>query len=342
MNKIRNAIKTALITIGSKIKSFFNNIRTKIKSWLDNIKNRFKSRKENNNIVSNANTQIQEDNRTTQTKQTSVFKPQENTYIYKPTDNNVNNNITANQLAENQKIKNNEDIENATFQTEKFSKIQIKTELVVTNEDIHDTARTKVTISGHERGTYLLYKPLENQIIHKQFDGTIPLEIEPYNMIILILGDFDTSEFSFEKEYEVVNSADADFLYKISVAECGRDFRFYKETDKLFNVNKEPELRDFAGDVKYETIFSTTSDADVTLDLGKVGEVAEVIVDGKSYGTKICPPYVFPLRGLQKGEHHLKIITTSHCGYKERDKFSRFVMMEPTGLLGPVKINKIK
>ncbi|MBQ2828672.1 MAG: hypothetical protein IJF20_05450 [Clostridia bacterium] len=210
------------------------------------------------------------------------------------------------------------------------------------NEDIHNTARTKVTISGHERGTYLLYKPLENQIIHKQFDGAIPLEIEPYNMIILIFGDFDTSEFSFEKEYEIVNSADADLLYKISVAECGRDFRFYKETDKLFNVNKEPELRDFAGDVKYETEFLTESDCEIILDLGEVGEVAEVIVDGKSYGTKICPPYVFPLRGLQKGEHHLKIITTSHCGYRERDKFSRFVMMEPTGLLGPVKINKIK
>lgn len=109
-------------------------------------------------------------------------------------------------------------------------------------------------------------------------------------------------------------------------------------SDKLFNINKESALRDFAGDVKYETKFSIANEAEITLDLGNVGEVAEVIVDGQSYGTRIVPPYVFNLKGLLHGEHNLKIITTSHCGYRERDKFSRFVMMEPTGLLGPVKI----
>lgn len=161
-------------------------------------------------------------------------------------------------------------------------------------------------------------------------------------MVILIFGDFNLSDFSFEKEHEILNSKSPDFTYKISVAECGKDFRFYKEVNRLFNINKEPALRDFAGDVKYETEFLTESDCEIILDLGEVGEVAEVIVDGKSFGTKICPPYTFILKGLNQGKHHLEIITTSHCGYRERDKFSRFVMMEPTGLLGPVKINKSK
>ncbi len=206
------------------------------------------------------------------------------------------------------------------------------------NEDVHNTAKTEVTISGHESGTYLLYDPLNNQVTRKNFSGKVPLEIEPYNMVILIFDDSDSAMIPTENISETVNVRHENFVYKISVAESGKDFEFYKKTDKLFNINKESALRDFAGDVKYETKFSTANEAEITLDLGNVGEVAEVIVDGQSYGTRIVPPYVFNLKGLLHGEHNLKIITTSHCGYRERDKFSRFVMMEPSGLLGPVKI----
>lgn len=211
------------------------------------------------------------------------------------------------------------------------------------NEDIHKVAKTEVTIGGHCSGSYLLYKPLENQIICKRASKKIPLEIEPYNMVILIFGDFDESGLSFEEECEFSDYVDTKFTYKISIAECGDTFRFFRETNKLFNINKEPGLRNFAGDVKYETDFEVdTDDFDFVLDLGNVGEVAEVFVDNKSYGTKICPPYTFKLNGLMQGAHHLEIITTSHCGYREHDKFSRFVMMESTGLLGPVKIIKVK
>ena len=77
------------------------------------------------------------------------------------------------------------------------------------------------------------------------------------------------------------------------------------------------------------------------LDLGKVGETAEVWGNGKAVGTRIAPPYKFDISdALTEGKNTLKVVVTNNLGYEQRDLCSKFMVLEPTGLLGPIEIRK--
>ena len=77
------------------------------------------------------------------------------------------------------------------------------------------------------------------------------------------------------------------------------------------------------------------------IDLGAVGETAELFVNGESAGCEICPPYRFEAE-LKKGANRLEIIAANNPAYKFRDKYSRFIALPPSGVLGPVKIGYLK
>ena len=92
------------------------------------------------------------------------------------------------------------------------------------------------------------------------------------------------------------------------------------EFKRRFNISVDPNL-------KY------------ILDLGYVGETAEVSLNGENIGIKIAPPYRFDISEYVKdGTNELCITVTNHLGFEVRDKFSRFLKFEPSGLIGPVKI----
>jgi hypothetical protein len=76
------------------------------------------------------------------------------------------------------------------------------------------------------------------------------------------------------------------------------------------------------------------------LDLGYVGEAAEVKLNGELVGTRIAPPYVFDITEFAKdGENTLDIVVSNHLGHNRRDYLSIYLAFEPSGLIGPVKIN---
>ena len=74
------------------------------------------------------------------------------------------------------------------------------------------------------------------------------------------------------------------------------------------------------------------------LDLGRVGEVAEVWLDGKKLGQRIIPPYRFEFTAKPGAQLKLCVVTTSHLGYAQQDGFSAYLGFDPVGLLGPVAL----
>ena len=75
------------------------------------------------------------------------------------------------------------------------------------------------------------------------------------------------------------------------------------------------------------------------LDCGQAGETVSVAVNGIEAGKKLVPPYQFDITGfLKEGTNKLSVTVTNHLGYQERDFFSRYLLMEPSGLLGPVSV----
>ena len=77
------------------------------------------------------------------------------------------------------------------------------------------------------------------------------------------------------------------------------------------------------------------------IDLGQVGEVAQVWLNGKSLGTRINAPYKFSMEGaLKDGENHLEIIVKSNLAHKRRDYMSGFMQIPPTGIMGEICLCK--
>ena len=97
--------------------------------------------------------------------------------------------------------------------------------------------------------------------------------------------------------------------------------------------------------MKYEKRFklSVVPGTGYSIDLGYVGETAEVTVNGKYCGTSIVPPYVFDVTdSVKEGENELCVVVSNHLGYEQRDLCSKYLLMEPSGLLGPVILSERK
>ena len=84
------------------------------------------------------------------------------------------------------------------------------------------------------------------------------------------------------------------------------------------------------------------ADSDFTvLDLGQVGEVAQVYVNDKLVGTRINAPYKFSLKdALCQGENKLKIIVKSNLAHRRRDDLSFYMQIPPTGIIGDISLCK--
>ena len=70
-------------------------------------------------------------------------------------------------------------------------------------------------------------------------------------------------------------------------------------------------------------------------------ETAEVFLNGKSAGIRICPPYRMEItQSLADGENELAIEVTNTLGNENQDFFSQYTPMEPFGLCGDVMIEE--
>ena len=75
------------------------------------------------------------------------------------------------------------------------------------------------------------------------------------------------------------------------------------------------------------------------LDLGRVGETAELWLNGQYVGERICPPYRFDLsRSLKKGENSIRVRVCGNPGHRMRDGLSAYFMSPPTGIQGPITL----
>ena len=208
---------------------------------------------------------------------------------------------------------------------------------MLVNEGIHATIDTTVSLRGCEDG-YTVYDPMQNKA--KSGIGAVRLVLPPYHAVFVVSGRADCDLPMLKSGISLRKLQEINGTFTISLAaDCGA-YRPYCETEHLFNINGQTHLPHFAGFARYETKFVCPSfHSRLWLDLGRVGEIAEVIVNGRSVGCQIVPPYRFDItEHVSQGTNRLTVVTAAHRGYAERDGFSAYMVFEPTGLLGPVTL----
>lgn len=213
------------------------------------------------------------------------------------------------------------------------------------NEHPYDSVDTKVYIPLKSKA--VCYDAFENKIkkcsVKAKREGVeLSLSLSAYESKIIIFDSEDLEDIAFDNMEDLKEaqkfSLSGDWNVSMVTALEYPNFEDKIEIKELVNLAKPNLYPHFSGTVRYEINFDAKEAAEkAQLDLGRVYEVAEVWLNGKSIGIKICPPYKFDISGyLQDGINNLVIEVTNTLVKVHQDGFSQFAVQEPTGLLGPV------
>lgn len=204
------------------------------------------------------------------------------------------------------------------------------------NEAIYGTVDARLTLAN--KGKYLIYDPWDNKCYRGEtLGGKLRLRIEKGNMLFVIFGE-EPMEGIPAMTYEAERKP-LDLRFDISVKEEGEaEFRTVADNSELFDISAPSGMPYFSGEIRYVT--ELDSDGDFTvIDLGEVGETAELWLNGEYIGARINAPYKFDLSGaLKDGKNALEIIVRSNLAHRRRDKFSSFIQISPSGIMGDIAL----
>ena len=171
----------------------------------------------------------------------------------------------------------------------------------------------------------------------------------PYESVLLFMDcAFDDSgavdEFSYFPEEETRSSSGhiIEGVWKVSSA-TSEEYPVFTERcnlSKLIDLSKPERMPRFSGTLRYSICFPIAeADTYSWIDLGAVFETSDIVLNGIPLGIRICPPYRYNITGiLVSGVNDLQIEVTNTVVRQVRDEISIYRMIEPTGLLGPVKV----
>jgi hypothetical protein len=204
------------------------------------------------------------------------------------------------------------------------------------NESVSETLTGKVNLP--EYNYYYEYDAFSNQL----YNTDCNLNLSPYESTVFVCSntelDVKQKRNIAYKETETLN-----LNWRISYASAKEypEFTPIGELAECKDVRTFEQLENKTGTVRYETCFDCKNfDSNVMLELENAWEVAEVFVNGKSAGVRICGPYCFDLTGLLKEkENKIAIEVTNTLGNQQRDAISQYLVIEPFGITGKISLN---
>jgi hypothetical protein len=168
-------------------------------------------------------------------------------------------------------------------------------------------------------------------------DGGVDVQLLPNESIFFIFGKTDAfpTEVTYNKE-QVLHPT-----FSLALADYREPWKYehYGAFDTFFNVTSPRHRPDFSGKMAYRFVFTAKECTHAVLDLGTVGEVAELKINGIDCGIRICAPYRFDVSGaLKAGDNLAEIVVSNHLGYALRDQFSYNMQNSPSGILGEITL----
>lgn len=206
------------------------------------------------------------------------------------------------------------------------------------NESESDPLDTIVTVGCRGRFARLDLL-LERKTTDATDDGRLPLRLAPGQSTIVV---FDAALPDWPAA--VPAGAPVELASPFSVSRASYlepdDFRPVDTAGRLQNMTGPRGDASFSGLFRYETTFDLPAGiAAAVLDLGVVGQAAQVSLNGVDLGWRICRPYEFDTGGaLRPTGNRLTVTVANTLVHALRDGFSHFLQIPPSGLLGPVRV----
>lgn len=193
-----------------------------------------------------------------------------------------------------------------------------------------------------DSGDFLAYDAWGNRYYRGSApDGRLHLVLEKANALLVCFGGNipeDAPPLRFEKDRLPLNPA-----FNIALKAVGEDhFTPYAAQSGCVDLTAPDRLPNFQGEIRYTTELTVPSDYPV-LDLGRVGETAQVWLDGVYLGARVNAPYKFDLSPAlaQKPHnktHSLEVRVINNAAHRNPDYFSSFLWFGPSGLQGDLAL----
>ena len=204
------------------------------------------------------------------------------------------------------------------------------------NEDVKRDLDISLSL-GHS-GEYLLYDAMSGEMYRESAEnGIMRLHLDPGEAVIAAFGwdipDGTPAVPCFGDSKQI----DIPFDITLTDSETGEE-RLYATNSSLIDITAPDREPRFMGNATYCGSFESDGRHTV-LDLGRVGETAELWLNEQYVGERICPPYRFDVgTALRCGENSIRVRVCGNPGHRMRDGFSAYFMSPPTGILGPIKL----
>ncbi len=205
------------------------------------------------------------------------------------------------------------------------------------NEDVAIRANTRLKLPVS--GDYVIANALTEDYRAAQTEnGEVEVDLIPGESVILIFGAHATlPPKQALRKTEALHPRFTLSLYDVREPQSVR----YREThDEFFNVTASDRFPDFSGKMQYTFTFSAEEATGAILDLGTVGEVAELCLNGEELGIRICAPYTFDVsKALRTGINTATVTVSNSLVHLHKDPLSCFLAIPPSGLLGDITLN---
>nr|WP_302020428.1 glycosylhydrolase-like jelly roll fold domain-containing protein [uncultured Acetatifactor sp.] len=173
-------------------------------------------------------------------------------------------------------------------------------------------------------------------------DGRVQVRLVPYRSELLLFDAFPETVlegFSPRTEWKELDAPA--LVWDIELLEQGKEelFRKVKEQSELFSITGKEGWPRFSGRMRYRTQLRLGNDANVALDLGRVGVTAKLTVNGRDLGMRICPPYRWDIsEAARAGSNLIEVEVCNTLVHRIQDGLSSYMQIPPSGLLGPVRL----
>ncbi|WP_419875414.1 glycosylhydrolase-like jelly roll fold domain-containing protein [Candidatus Pristimantibacillus sp. PTI5] len=186
-------------------------------------------------------------------------------------------------------------------------------------------------------------KLLESDSVKEEAGTRLRLKLAASDTMVVIagaaLGEAEAAEQTANEK--LIMSIHGPWSVSTSISEQYPVFTPWREVETVTDLSKPGLLPSFSGTFRYEANlkWSPASGNRAVIDLGEAFETAEVFLNGVSAGTRIAAPYRFDISELiREGNNTLSIEVTNTLVKEIPDFFSRLGQLEPSGLLGPVRV----
>lgn len=202
------------------------------------------------------------------------------------------------------------------------------------NESVYENINTRLELLN-DKGYAYSYDAFENKLYELDNATGLILNLTPYQSEILILSSEKIEALKKKTDINSLSRQKISSRWTVKYADSLSypDFGEELSVNELILLNTLTGFEDRAGTVSYNTELTLKNNGyGIFIELENVYETAEVFINGRSVGIKICAPYVFDItESAIDGLNKIKIEVTNTLGAGNQDALSQYLVIEPFG-----------